>query len=83
MATGGRGLNAAAAAIGMESIPDGLRIAEEETPSIGSSQSQINHNNNRVGGDIDGGVHITCFSDVSDDGTLHFQIIRLHKQVRL
>lgn len=29
----------------------------------------------------DGGVHITCFTEVSDDSTLHFQIIRLHKQV--
>ncbi|CAK9148650.1 unnamed protein product [Ilex paraguariensis] len=81
MATGGGGLNAAAAAIGMESIPDGLRIAEEETPSTGSSQSQINDNNSRVGGYIDCGVHITCFSEVSNNGTLHFQIIRLHKQI--
>ncbi|KAK9288601.1 hypothetical protein L1049_017060 [Liquidambar formosana] len=29
----------------------------------------------------DDGVQITCFTDVSDDVTLHFQIIRLHKQI--
>ncbi|KAI3469222.1 hypothetical protein Pfo_025885 [Paulownia fortunei] len=28
----------------------------------------------------DGSVQVTCFSEVSDDVTLHFQIIRLHKQ---
>ncbi|KAG8372820.1 hypothetical protein BUALT_Bualt12G0106800 [Buddleja alternifolia] len=27
------------------------------------------------------GAQITCFSEVSDDVTLHFQIIRLHKQI--
>ncbi|GFZ13841.1 hypothetical protein Acr_24g0000310 [Actinidia rufa] len=26
------------------------------------------------------GVQVTCFTDVVDDVTLHFQIIRLHKQ---
>ncbi|KAK2969648.1 hypothetical protein RJ640_025825 [Escallonia rubra] len=31
--------------------------------------------------DDDGAVQITCFSDLSDDLTLHFQIIRLHKQI--
>ncbi|KAK6160937.1 hypothetical protein DH2020_004318 [Rehmannia glutinosa] len=29
----------------------------------------------------DGSVQVTCFSQVSDDVTLHFQIIRLHKQI--
>ncbi|KAL2459380.1 hypothetical protein Fot_55069 [Forsythia ovata] len=29
----------------------------------------------------DGGVQITCFSEVSNEVTLHFQIIRLQKQI--
>ncbi|GMH11802.1 hypothetical protein Nepgr_013643 [Nepenthes gracilis] len=29
----------------------------------------------------DSSVEITCFTDVLDDATLHFQIIRLHKQI--
>jgi len=29
----------------------------------------------------DGGVELTCFTEVSDDVTLHFQIIRLQKQI--
>ncbi|KAL7103757.1 hypothetical protein ACP275_08G199400 [Erythranthe tilingii] len=29
----------------------------------------------------DGGVQVTCFTEVSDNSTLHFQIIRLHKQI--
>lgn len=31
--------------------------------------------------DESGGVQVTCFTEVSDDVTLHFQIIRLQKQV--
>ncbi|PSR92459.1 Proteasome assembly chaperone 4 like [Actinidia chinensis var. chinensis] len=27
------------------------------------------------------GVQVTCFTDVVDDVTLHFQLIRLHKQI--
>ena len=34
------------------------------------------------GGGHDDDVQVTCFSEVSDDVTLHFQIIRLDKQVR-
>ncbi|GAB4861352.1 hypothetical protein Ancab_036514 [Ancistrocladus abbreviatus] len=29
----------------------------------------------------DSGIEITCFTDVSDDTTLHFQIIRLDRQI--
>ncbi|XP_009622573.1 uncharacterized protein LOC107774634 isoform X2 [Nicotiana tabacum] len=32
-------------------------------------------------GDDGSGVQVTCFSEVSDDATLHFQIIRLQKQI--
>lgn len=32
---------------------------------------------------VEDGVQVTCFSDVSDDLTLHFQIIRLPNQVFL
>ncbi|XP_010649664.1 uncharacterized protein LOC100244351 isoform X2 [Vitis vinifera] len=35
---------------------------------------------NKDGGVNDDGVQVTCFTEVSDDVTLHFQIIRLHKQ---
>ena len=38
---------------------------------------------NKDGGVNDDGVQVTCFTEVSDDVTLHFQIIRLHKQVRM
>ncbi|CBI25990.3 hypothetical protein AAG906_027785 [Vitis piasezkii] len=36
---------------------------------------------NKDGGVNDDGVQVTCFTEVSDDVTLHFQIIRLHKQI--
>jgi hypothetical protein len=33
-------------------------------------------------GDVDdGGVKVSCFSELVDELTLHFQIIRLHKQI--
>lgn len=38
---------------------------------------------NKEGSGHDDGVQVTCFSEVSDDVTLHFQIIRLDKQVSL
>lgn len=38
-------------------------------------------NNKGHDNDDEGCVQITCFSDVSDGVTLHFQIIRLHKQI--
>ncbi|KAL3817954.1 hypothetical protein ACJIZ3_003859 [Penstemon smallii] len=31
--------------------------------------------------EADESVQVTCFSEFSDDVTLHFQIIRLHKQI--
>lgn len=31
--------------------------------------------------DNDDGSQITCFSEIADDVTFHFQIIRLHKQI--
>ncbi|KAM7484916.1 hypothetical protein LguiA_000925 [Lonicera macranthoides] len=46
---------------------------------IGAQSSSIN--TRRVDEDGDGGVQITCLSEVVDDLTLHFQIIRLPKQI--
>ncbi|GMP97245.1 hypothetical protein CsSME_00045576 [Camellia sinensis var. sinensis] len=54
----------------------GLGIRGGGTSSDGSFEV-INSNN----GD-GGGVQVTCFTEVLEDVTLHFQIIRLHKQVR-
>ncbi|CAL5352122.1 unnamed protein product [Camellia sinensis] len=51
----------------------GLGIRGGGTSSDGSSEV-INSNN----GD-GGGVQIMCFTEVLEDVTLHFQIIRLHK----
>ncbi|GMP97244.1 hypothetical protein CsSME_00045576 [Camellia sinensis var. sinensis] len=53
----------------------GLGIRGGGTSSDGSFEV-INSNN----GD-GGGVQVTCFTEVLEDVTLHFQIIRLHKQI--
>lgn len=53
----------------------GLGIGGGGISSEGSSEV-INSNN----GD-GGGVQVTCFTEVLEDVTLHFQIIRLHKQI--
>lgn len=53
----------------------GLGIRGGGTSSDGSSEV-INSNN----GD-GGGVQVTCFTEVLEEVTLHFQIIRLHKQI--
>lgn len=48
------------------------QISEEK-----QQQSGLNHKDDLE----DGGVQITCFSDVFNDVALHFQILRLPKQV--
>ncbi|CAL5364390.1 unnamed protein product [Camellia sinensis] len=53
----------------------GLGIRGGGTSSVGSSEV-INSNN----GD-GGGVQVTCFIEVLEDVTLHFQIICFHKQI--
>ncbi|KAA8515983.1 hypothetical protein F0562_019162 [Nyssa sinensis] len=52
-----------------------------ETSSNGSSEINDNSNKEDDNGNDGDGVQVTCFTEVVDDVTLHFQIIRLHKQI--
>ncbi|XP_052202852.1 uncharacterized protein LOC127808370 isoform X1 [Diospyros lotus] len=45
---------------------------------LGIGGHEINSSNNDEDG---GGIQVTCFTEVMDDVTLHFQIISLHKQI--
>ncbi|KAK3418156.1 hypothetical protein EUGRSUZ_H04110 [Eucalyptus grandis] len=54
---------------------DGLNLRDScnSAPISEDAQQGVSEN--------DGGIKITCFSEVVNDSTLHFQIIRLEKQI--
>ncbi|KAA8527039.1 hypothetical protein F0562_008732 [Nyssa sinensis] len=52
-----------------------------ETSSNGISKNNNSSNKEEDNGNDGGGVQVTCFTEVLDDVTLHFQIIWLHKQI--
>lgn len=58
---------------------DAVVTAGMDQLEIGAQSSS--NNTRRVDEDGDGGVQITCLSEVVDDLTLYFQIFRLPKQV--
>lgn len=75
------------AATGLDKEEESLSRDAEPLANIGMdrlgivsqpSPKEINHNTSLVD---ESEVKITCFSDVSNDLTLHFQIIRFPKQV--
>lgn len=51
-------------------------LVEGETASCSCSEV-----GNFINDEDEGGVQVTCFTDVSDETTLHFQIIKLQKQI--
>ncbi|KAI7984175.1 Proteasome assembly chaperone 4 [Camellia lanceoleosa] len=57
----------------------GLGIEGGATSSDGSFE--VINSNNGDGDSYSGGVQVTCFTEVLEDVTLHFQITRLHKQI--
>ncbi|KAL6952976.1 hypothetical protein U1Q18_041384 [Sarracenia purpurea var. burkii] len=58
-----------------------LGIIGGEISFDGSNEINTCYNSNDNHNDDDDGVQLTCFTEVLDDVTLHFQIIRLHKQI--
>lgn len=54
---------------------DGLNLSDSwnSAPISEDTQQGVSEN--------DSGIQITCFSEVVNDSTLHFQIIHLQKQV--
>lgn len=61
---------------GMDLLKIGAQNSSNGFSLISSSSSSL-----QIKDGDDGGVQITCFSDVSDDMSLHFQIIRLPNQI--
>jgi proteasome assembly chaperone 4 len=70
---------------GGESDVDALNEALSSSQMFKDKQQQpgLNHKDHEQEQNGGGGVQITCFSDVFNEITLHFQILRLPKQVQL
>uniref|UniRef100_A0A2P2JPG9 Uncharacterized protein MANES_03G210800 n=1 Tax=Rhizophora mucronata TaxID=61149 RepID=A0A2P2JPG9_RHIMU len=56
-----------------------LRLEEEEVDAQMESSSSTSSSSGQPDGS--GGLQVTCFTEIVDDVTLYFQIIRLPKQV--
>lgn len=63
-----------------DALTTGMDLLKIGAQNSSNGFSLTNNSSSLQIGD-DGGVKITCFSDVSDDLSLHFQIIRLPNQV--
>lgn len=65
-----------------DALTTGMDLLKIGAQNSSNGFSLINNSSSLQVKDGDGGgVQITCFSDVSDDLSLHFQIIRLPNQV--
>lgn len=64
-----------------DALTTGMDLLKIGAQNSSNGFSLINNSSLQVKDGDDGGVQFTCFSDVSDDLSLHFQIIRLPKQV--
>ncbi|GMP88402.1 hypothetical protein CsSME_00040407 [Camellia sinensis var. sinensis] len=48
---------------------------------VGDGSFEVINSNNGDGDSESGSVQVTCFTEVLEDVTLHFQITHLHKQL--
>ncbi|XP_059662996.1 uncharacterized protein LOC132308794 isoform X1 [Cornus florida] len=73
------GLDASCSASKEEELPANVVVGMDRLGIDGGISSNGSSQSNKE--DDEGGVQINCFSEASDNVTLHFQIIRLQKQI--